>query len=170
MRTFLVMLLSLTFFVGASAQADAIDKFFKTYQDNEDFTMVYVSPKMFQMVSKAVSEIEDPEVKDLVKDIRGLKILTTDKNASKYYNEAITKINTKEYEVLMTVRDKETNVKFLTKESSSNVIEELLLLVGEPDEFVLMSFVGKLDLQKVAKLAKKLDMEGAEHLGKLEKK
>ena len=48
------------------------------------------------------------------------------------------------------------------------MINELLLLVGGKDEFVMVSFIGNIDLNKISKLAKVLDVEGAEHLDKLE--
>jgi hypothetical protein len=170
MKTLLSFALTLTFFTGIFAQNDAIDNFFQSYQDDENFTMVYVSPRMFQMVSKVMEGQDDEEIKDLVKDIKGLKILTTEVNPMQYYNQAIKKIPTNQYEILMTVRDKGSNVKFLTKETSKDVISELLLLVGGEDSFVLMSFVGELDLNKIAKLAKKLDLDGAEFLENLEDK
>ncbi len=170
MKTLLSFALSLIFFTGLTGQNDAIDRFFQNYQDDENFTMVYVSPKMFQMVSKVVEGQDDEDIKDLVKDIRGLKILTTEQNPLQYYEEAITKIPTNGYEILMTVRDKGSNVKFLTKESSEDVIEELLLLVGGEDSFVLMSFVGQLNLNKIAKLAQKLDIDGVEYLENLDDK
>lgn len=169
MKTILSFALTLTIFSGLFGQTDAIDNFFQSYQDDENFTMVYVSPRMFQMVSKVMEGQDDEEIKDLVKDIKGLKILTTETTPAKYYAEAIKKIPTNQYEVLMTVRDKGSNVKFLTKESNSDVIEELLLLVGGDDSFVLMSFVGQLDLNKIGKLAKKLDLDGAEFLENLDK-
>lgn len=155
-----------------TAQNNAIDKFFSSYENNEDFTVVFVSPKMFEMVTKLSKDAKDKdiqEVRDLVKDIKGLKILTTKKESMKYYTEASKKIPTSEYEVLMTVKDKGNNVKFLTK-GNGDVVNELLLLVGGTDDFVLMSFVGSLDLNKIAKLANKLDLDGAEHLDKLKNK
>ncbi len=153
---------------GIIAQNDAIEKYFSKYYDDETFTTVYVSPKMFQMVTKVLSENENEDLKDLIKGIEGLRILRSDTNAPALYKEAMSTINTREYEVLMTVRDKENNVQFLTKESN-DVINELLLLVGG-DEFVMMSFVGNIDLNKIARLAKSLDIDGAEHLEKLEEK
>ncbi|MBK7637736.1 MAG: DUF4252 domain-containing protein [Saprospiraceae bacterium] len=57
----------------------------------------------------------------------------------------------------------------MTKEANGT-INELLLLVGGKTEFVMMSFVGNIDLNKIAKLAKKLDIDGAEHLDKVRKK
>lgn len=149
------------------AQNDAIDKFFEDYQDNELFTMVYVSPKMFGMISKVAGDEFDGEIADVVKDIKGLKILTTKDTSKDYYKEANRRIDTKGYEVLLTARDKGQKVRFLTK-TSGDIVKELLLLVGGGEqEFVLMSFVGNLDLAKIAKLAKKLNIDGVEHLEKL---
>ncbi|RMD75878.1 MAG: DUF4252 domain-containing protein, partial [Bacteroidetes bacterium] len=36
------------------------------------------------------------------------------------------------------------------------------------DEFVMLSFVGNIDLKKIGELSKVLNVEGAEHLEKLE--
>ncbi len=151
------------------AQVDAIERFFKDYQEDKNFTVVYVSPKMFQMVSKATDGGTDQELASIVKDLKGLRILTTEVNVDKVYKEANRRINIKEYEELMTVRDKDSNVRFVTKEANG-LISELLLLVGGKDEFVMMSFVGNIDLNKISKLAKKLDIDGAEHLDKVNKK
>lgn len=163
--------LAILLFIGftASAQVDAIERFFKDYQEDENFTVVYVSPKMFQMVSKATDGIEDKELSSIVKDLKGLRILTSKVNPDKIYKEANKRLNIKEYEELVTVREKDSNVRFVTKESNG-IINELLLLVGGKDEFVMMSFVGNIDLNKISKLAKKLDIDGAEHLDKVNKK
>ena len=59
-------------------------------------------------------------------------------------------------------------MRFVTKENNG-IISELLLLVGGKDEFVMMSFVGNIDLDKISKLAKKLDIDGAEYLEKANK-
>lgn len=154
---------------SASAQSDAIERFFKDYQDDENFTIVYVSPKMFQMVSKVTDGGEDKELSAIVKDLKGLRILTSKVNPGKVYTEANKRLNIKEYEELVTVREKDSNVRFVTKEANG-VINELLLLVGGKDEFVMMSFVGNIDLSKIARLAKKLNIDGAEHLDKINKK
>ena len=153
--------------LSVNAQVDAIDKFFEQYQDNEDFTMVYVSPKMFQMFAKVAGDELDAELQGLVKDLKGLKVLKTEKNADQVYKDAVNKIPTKEYELLMTARDDGQNIKVLTKTKSEDVIEELLLLVGGSDEFVLVSFVGNINLNDLAKIAGQLDIDGVKHLEKL---
>jgi hypothetical protein len=168
MKKILVLVFGLLISNISFSQSNAIDKFFSSYENNPEFTTVFVSQKMFEMVAKVTSESKSAEIRDLVKDIKGLKILKTSKDALKYYAEASRKIPTSEYEVLMTVKDGGDNVKFLTK-GNGDIIDELLLLVGGNQDFILMSFVGKLDLNKISKLANKLDINGTEHLGKLKK-
>lgn len=154
--------------LSASAQdTDAIDRFFTQYQDDEDFTMVYVSPKMFKMVAKVAEGEMDAELESLVNDLKGLKILQTEVNAAARYKEAIKKIPTSEYEILMTARDDGQDIKILTKTQGEDIIQELLLLVGGSDEFILVSFVGNINLNDLAKVASSLDIEGVKHLEKL---
>lgn len=148
------------------AQANAIDKYFSQYVSDQNFTVVYISPKLFQMMDKlnveGMDDDEDRAIMDIAKDLRGLRILTTDVTPLKYYKEAKSKINTNEYEVLMTVRDKDgENVEFYVKEaagSNGTMFEEFFLLAGgDDDDFVLISFIGKIDLNKITKLAKTIE-------------
>lgn len=156
---------------AASAQADAISKYFDKYLEDEAFSVVYISPKMFDLVSKLDVDDMDQDTKDVLHDLKGLRILTRDNDGQKYYQEAMNILNTKEYETLMTVRDGDSNVRFWVKEdpANSNRINELLLLVGGED-FALISFVGNIDLKKISKLSDKMDVKGMEHLEDLEKK
>lgn len=151
------------------AQTDAIDKFFSDYEDNENFSVVYVSPKMFQMITKVAGEEMEDDIMDVIKDIKALKILRTEVNSKAIYKEASSRIKTNEYEVLLTAREEGQNIKFLTK-TSQDIVQELLLIVGGDEEFILLSFVGNLDLDKISKLASSLDLDGAEHLKQLKKK
>ena len=165
----IIALLGMTF--NAAAQQDAISRYFEKHVEDENFTVVYISAKMFEMLGKLdVNSLEDEEaaaVLDVVKDMKGLRVLTTEHNPMELYKEAIQTINTKEYEQLMTVRTDDENVQFLIREDG-NAINELLLLVGGTDEFVMVSFIGNLDLNKISKLAHTLDVDGVEHLEQLE--
>ena len=150
-------------------QQDAIDKYFSKYKDNDDFTVVYISPKMFSMISKLDDDDLDDDMRDAIKGVRSLKILTTDRDGIKFYKEAKSLINTSEYEVLMTVRDDDSDIEFLVKDSEDgNVVNELLLLVGSVDDFVLLSFFGDIHLDKLSKLAESIEIDGMEHLDKLD--
>ncbi len=165
------LLITLTFLIsstfGVFAQTDAIDKFFKDYQNNANFSTVYVSPKMFQMVTKA-TETNDPAVTDVLKDLKGMKIVSTQVKPEIIYAEANKRITGKGYEELLTVKEKGSTVRFVTLEKN-NIIEELLMIVGNKQDFVMISFIGKINPAKLSKLAKKLDIQGAEHLDKIGK-
>lgn len=170
MKNIFFTILFLAFGMSMQAQGDAITKYFQQYQDDERFTMISISPKMFEMIAQIADDDMDEDLTEMLKELRGLKILTTDQNPRAFYKEALQKINTSEYEELMTVRDKDSDVQFLIKDQQNgNIVNELLLLVGGEDDFVFMSFAGKIHLDKIAKLAKNMNIDGAEHLEKLEK-
>jgi Domain of unknown function (DUF4252) len=164
--TFLAILFSaLTTF----AQEDAITKYFNKYIDDEKFSAVYISPKMFNMVSKIEIEDMEPEVQEVIKSMKGLRILHTEQNALQYYNEALKTINTNEYELLLTARDGDENVRFMVKDNG-DIVEELLMIVGGNTNFALMSFIGNIDLKKIGKLAKALEIDNLQYLNNLDKK
>lgn len=160
------------------AQTNAIDKYFNQYIDDERFTVVFVSPKFFNIMDKVFSNLDletddvDKEqiaaIMDIAKEMKELRILTTDVTPNKFYKEARAKIDTKEYEVLMTVRTKEkTNVEIFIKEGPNDNIQEMLLFAGggtagreegdEETDFVIISFIGNIQLDKVSELINKID-------------
>jgi hypothetical protein len=168
-RSIFFLLFALMTFTGFG-QSDAISKFFDKYVDDEQFTVVYISPKMMEMVVDLSEEEGDAaEVDEVLSGIKGIRILTTEQNTLQYYKEALSVLELNQYEVLMQVRDGDENVRFLVKDEGPRV-KELLLLVGGEDDFVLISFVGDIDLKKISKLGDKMDIEGLEHLEELEEK
>jgi hypothetical protein len=153
----------------ASAQNDAITRFFNQYADDERFTVVYIAPKLFHLAAKIETDDEDwNNIREVVKDLGGLRVLAADSIADgvALYKSALSKVPANEYSELLTVRDKDEHVRIWTKDSG-NIIEELLLLVGKPQEFVMLSFTGKIDLDKISALSKVLDVKGADQLEKI---
>jgi Domain of unknown function (DUF4252) len=152
------------------AQSDAITKYFDKYLEDEKFTVVYITPKMFQLISKLnLKDPEAQEVKNVLQDLRGLRVLQTEHNAVQMYKEVISQFKPNEYDLLMTVRSKDDNVRFWTKESNG-IINELLMIVGDKDEFTMISFIGNIDLNKISKLSENLKIDGIEHLKDLKDK
>jgi hypothetical protein len=153
-----------------AAQTDAITRYFDKYLEDDNFTVVYITPKMFQMIAKLDLKDKDArEIKEILQDLKGLRILQTEVNPVQHYKEVTAQFNAAEYELLMTVRDKGDNVRFWTKESNG-LITELLMLVGGQKEFTMISFIGNIDLNKISKLANNLKVDGIEHLGKIKDK
>jgi len=166
----LIMFLGMTM-IGSVFGQDPITEFFEKYRNDETFTQVNISPKMFEMIASMDSENEmDADTKEMIQSLKGLKILTTETTPRKFYEEFTSKVSLSSYEELMTVKDGDSNVSFLVKDSDGgNIVNELLLLVGGQEDFVLMSFAGKIPLDKVGKLARSINIDGAEHLDKLNK-
>jgi hypothetical protein len=152
---------------GMRAQTDAITTYFEKYLDDENFTVVYITPKMFQLISKLnLKDANSQEIKMILQDLKGLRILQTEHNAVQMYKELTAQFKPTNYELLMTVRGKDENVRFWTKEKDG-IISELLMFVGDPKEFTLISFIGNIDLDKISKLSENLKIDGVEHLKSL---
>jgi hypothetical protein len=156
--------------IAANAQGDAITKFFAKYQDDETFTQVKVSQKMFGLFTNmSVDKPEDKEVLDAISKIKGLRVLakheTRDSRA--LYKEAMAMIPTNDYEELLSVRDKDKDMKFFIKEISAGKIGELVMVMGGNDEFMVLSLFGEIDLKKIGNIGKKMNIDGLQNLEKI---
>ncbi len=157
----------------ALAQGDAISKFFSKYQNDESFSQVTVSSKMFSLFTNMeVESAEDKEVLDAISKLKGLRILAKEDARDGYalYKEAMAMVPVKEYEELMSVRDKDKDMKFFIKESSPGKISELLMLAGGNEEFMVLSLFGEIDLKQVGKIGSKMDIDGLDNLHKIDDK
>ncbi|MCG8476522.1 MAG: DUF4252 domain-containing protein [Cytophagales bacterium] len=166
--TSLIIMLPMVGLQGLFAQESAIDKYFAKYRDNSQFTVVHIAPKMFELMAEITKENED-DFSDVLSNLRGLKILAADsiKDGMALFNDASEKLVKKSFEELMYIhKENETELRFYVQEKNKK-IRELLLLVGEPNEFVMISFVGDIDLKKIGKLSKSLDINGFNHLDQL---
>ena len=153
------------------AQEDAITSFFDKYMDDERFTSIYISGKMFNMFAQIPVDEKEEEIKKAISDINGLRILTSDQvNGQTMYKEAANTLSLKGYEELMFIREGgDEELQFLVKEDKGK-ISELLMLIGNKEDFFLMSLIGNIDLNQIARLAKTMDIEGMENLEKLKDK
>lgn len=170
MKTIAILSILILSTLGANAQEDAITKFFSKYQNDESFTQVNITGRMFSLFTNFETEDEeDQEMIDAVSKVKGLKILAKeDTNGQELYNEAFKLIDSNEYEELMTIREKDSDMKFLIKEKDG-VIEELLMVIGSEDSFFLLSLVGDIDLKQISKLSKSMDIDGFENLQNIDK-
>lgn len=165
---FVVMMVS----VVVHAQDNAISKFFSKYQNDESFSQVTVSSKMFGLFTNMdVDKPEDKEVLDAISKIKGLRILgkqqTRDSRA--LYKEALSMIPQKEYDELMSIRDKDKDMKFFVKEAGGK-ISELVMVMGGNEEFMVLSLFGEIDLKQVSKIGHKMNIDGLKNLEKVKDK
>ena len=167
------MVVAVMVMMSASIQAqDAITKFFSKYQNDDSFSQVTISSKMFSLFTNMeVEDKDDQEVLSAISKLKGLRILTKEdtRESRSLYKEAMGMIPVKEYEELMTVRDKDKDMKFFIKEAGGK-ISELVMVMGGNEEFMVMSLFGEIDLKQVSKIGKKMNVDGLEHLEKIKDK
>jgi len=172
MKKLMVVLVMMAVAEAAQAQGDAISKFFSKYQNDETFSQVNMSSKMFSLMANLeVENPEDQEVVNMISKLKGLKILAKEeaRNSRELYKEALGMIPAKEYEELMSVRDKDKDMKFFIKESGGK-ISELVMVAGGNEEFMLLSIFGEIDLKQISKISKKMNIDGLENLENIKDK
>jgi hypothetical protein len=155
--------------IAASAQSDAIAKFYTKYQNDESFSQVTISGKMFSMMANIEGETEEEKAMiNTISKIKGLKILSKSeaRNSRELYKEAISMIPTNSFEELMSIRDKDKDMKFFTKESGGK-ISELVMVMGGNEEFMVLSLFGEINLKDISKIGKAVNIDGLENLEKV---
>ncbi|HEY9488943.1 MAG TPA: DUF4252 domain-containing protein [Chryseosolibacter sp.] len=166
----IVAIVVLMITVTAVNGQDVISKFFTKYQDDETFTNVNISSKMFGLFTEMDAQTpEDKEVLDAISKLKGLKILAKEntRNSRELYNEALALIP-KNFEELMSVRDKDKDMKFMIQENGGK-ISEMLMVVGGNEDFMIMSIFGEIDLKQISRIGSKMNIKGLENLHNMDK-
>lgn len=158
--------------LAVSAQSDSMSKFFNKYQNDETFSQVTISGKMFSMMANISGDTEEEKAMiNSISKIKGLKILSKSeaRNSRELYKEAISMIPANTFEELMSIRDKDKDMKFYTKEAGGK-ISELVMVMGGNEEFMVLSLFGEIDLKDISKIGKSVNIDGMENLEKVKDK
>ena len=160
-----------------SAEAQSImDKLYDKYSGTEGYTSVYISKYMFDMFREDESTPKsDEDVGEIISKLDCIKILVTDDDPAtpapvNLYQEIMKVIPSSPYKEVMMVKEKDQDIKFFAKEDKNKKVIELLLVIGGKEESVLISIQGDIDMKNISKLAKGMNIEGMENLGKIEEK
>ena len=160
----LVMIIGMCCLILTVKAQDIVSDFMKNYEDTDVFTQVSINSKMFQLIADMAYE----DTESIIQNLTGMKILTTDQEAERYFKDAKRLIEKRfpQYEVLMNVKEQQEQVWMYIRENKGTIVE-LVILVGNDGDFVLMNFTGKIDLKKIAQLTKSVKMDGIEYLDKV---
>lgn len=139
------------------AQSGSLDGFFKKYQADESFTVVNISPKMFSIISGMDIEDMDPEVKEILDNMTGLKIMTKESEGTKYFIEAMGVMKKNGLEELMTKKEKGQKIEIFGKSDGKEYLSEVVMIRGSESSFVLMQVLGKLSIAQLTKLSSTLN-------------
>ena len=176
MRTIFLFLLSSPILIAQSI--------FDNYQTNDRVTYVSISSEMFSMLAKLNINVEDPESQEfieLVTQIKTFKMLSTnDPDISATFSDwTKTYVNDNKLVELMQVHEEETNVNFyVLKSDQGHIVDELVMLVQEDDEFsdplkvgpqttVVLLIQGSIDLYSIVSMSQKFDLPAGDELKKL---
>lgn len=162
----LVLILS-ALAIPMQAQTSPVDDLFEKYDGKEGFTSVYISSKMFSLLSKIDSN--DEEFRNLVTRINGIRILSIDsaENTARlnFATELMPKLRRNGFEELMTVKEEDDNVFFMIREVGDRIAELVMVTGGHGSTVV--SIRGNLDLKTIASLSKSVgidELEGLENV------
>ena len=148
-------------FQGLQAQADVVNSFFQKYSEHEQVTSIFISPRFFSMFKQMDLNLEDKEseaISEMVEDLTSLRILVAEEGTLDLYTEFTDAFKKADYELLMRINNKgEDEVDFLIKEEADKINELIMLIGGKSADFVLLSFTGNIDLEKVNKLSESFE-------------
>ena len=164
---------------------------FNSYANNDEVTLVSISPKMFKMLGKISISLDDLEAREfieMVNSINNFKVLvSSDKDISiDMLNWVNQEVNNRGLEELMTVKDKDIDVSFYVK-NGKNVdhVKQLLMYVngekletkstrlnikGITVESILLLIEGDINLNQISKLTEKMNLPGGNQLKNVKKK
>jgi len=165
-RLFIIIIAIQLIALGVNAQDNVLAPLFDKYADDEAFTKVTITSKMFSLFTEF--EPEDPDTKELteaISKLKGLKILASDSvdNARRYFKDATSQVRKSKMEELMSVRDGTDDMLFMIQEDGGK-ISELVMLVGGDNKFVAMSLYGEIDLKQISKISKGMKIDGMKYL------
>lgn len=164
MKKVLFLLAGLFLCVSMDAQQIIAD-FQKKYVKEGEFSIVNITSKMFQLIGSMATT----EEQKIIKDLDGLRVLSTEKDGDKYYKNALSMIEGSTHEELMSVEDGNEKMRMFTKEKDG-WISSLIIVTVDDQEFSMIGITGNIDLQKVASLSKTLNIDKLDKLEELPEK
>ena len=166
----LLPLLLVVFISSSIFGQGIIERNYSQYVDQEDVTHVYVSGKLFDFASIIGSGVEDKEIQEIsefvskIESFSLIKVPNTDK-ADLEFKKGIQDVKD-DYDELMRVRDEGTKFAIFVDEEN-DIVYEIVGLGVVDGEFIALSLVGEMDLNKIAEFVSKVDSEAFEPLKRL---
>lgn len=166
----LILVSFLLMTVGSvQGQTNAVERYFDEYRQNDQFTHVSVSSKMFELFLNF--EREDPseqKIIDIISKLKGLKVLVGADldNAEDIYWDFVGKPY-RDMEELMDIRETGKSFRFFITEEGDR-ISELAMVGYEGKQVFVLSLIGDIDLKEISELSEKMDIDGFQHFKKID--
>lgn len=165
----LMMLIALSLStLTLSAQNNVINSFIDKYKGAENVTHVNISGGLLDFISKATDEDGERTFLSKLNNLRVLSVPNRSDITASDLTALRQSIQANSYEELIRIRDGKDLVYIYLHENKDEVIEELIVLVEDPEEVTLVSLSGLMYYQDLQKL--ELDGEAGEALNRLPSK
>lgn len=155
---------------GSAFAQNIIEKNFTRYQNQDNFTTINVSGKMFEMavyLEDDENDSETAEMLEFLQSITSFNMIVGEKvqDIKGTYTSAVkTVANT--HEELMSIDDNDGRATFFIDESNG-IVRELVLVGRGNDEFVVFSLMGEIDLRQLSKMSSKIQQQGFRQMDKM---
>lgn len=167
------ILLIIGILIWTNGFAQSSNEIFNHFKGQENVTTVSISKYMFSLFSDVeTQDSENQDFLEVVKTLDAMKIVTTENQslAKELFSMTNKYLNKNNFKELMSIEEDNKVVLFSIKENGKRV-SELIMLVSEGDkDVVYMSITGDIDLKKISKLSKKMNIQGLENLDEIDNK
>ncbi len=127
---------ALAFAASLSAQRLSADEFFAKYSGREGYTTVEISGSLYGLLGCREDGIDD----NPLRKITSIRVLVREKNefpsAEGFFPEIRSIIKRGRYEELVTIRDNDTDLRFMVR-SDRDIVKEMILVIDGDDKAVV---------------------------------
>jgi len=168
MKTKIYKIIGLTVFTAlffcACELSTTSTQIYEKYQKMDGFSQIIFPPKF---VMKFITD-ENADQRDVIENMDDIRILfynnKKDDNKSQQYFKKVNKRLTEEgFEDMLIIHEKNTKIVIKIKMKNDKV-RELIALSNSEDNFSMLMISGKVDLNKISKVAKDLDLTSLQDL------
>lgn len=148
----------------SQAQSKTIDAFQRKYKGAEEGFSLNVSGNLLRLIMWFDKDDQEPEMKELMKGVRKMKLLkmpSRDRtiNLTEFRNLK-QKLQKEAFEELMSIGSGDGTTLDILIQGKDDHVSELLVLANGDNDFVVLDFRGKMDLEKIIKMASSTQIKG----------
>ncbi len=139
---------------------DFVSSFLDKCEEKDSLEIVVIGKKMLELINTTNSE--NKELDELLSGLENIGMINTKDStwSNEYYSLAVRMLKTKShgFKEVFSLQGSDENLLLMTKENKG-VIKELVLLTKNEFEFSIISLSGDINLEKLAKYSKELNIK-----------
>ena len=149
----------------AMGQSRSVEAFINQYQDHDEVSVVSIEGSLFDLIGMIAEEAEEDDeelqaIKRVFDNIEHLKIVSVPYRAADFnsdkFNAFRSDLKKDKYEELMTMKDDEKKMTFMTQGENSE-LSNMVVLIDEEQKLTILSVIGTVDVKDLAYLARNHD-------------